>query len=66
MRVFTFLKSLVWEYRAHRDDQSAFTFLISKYMGYGRYNSRQVFLNNYVGAYWRQVGKFINENFVTF
>jgi hypothetical protein len=42
--------------RAHRDDQSAFTFLIAKYFGYGGHSIQQVYLDDYVGAYWRQRG----------
>jgi len=42
-------------YRAHRDDQSAFSFVIAKYFGYGGRTSQKVYLDGYVGTFWRQV-----------
>jgi hypothetical protein len=40
--------------RAHRDDQSAFTFLIAKYFGYGTTSIRRVFLEAYTWVQHRQ------------
>lgn len=41
-------------FKAHRDDQSAFTFLLARYFGYNRKCIQRVHLNAYVNAYWRQ------------
>lgn len=39
--------------RGHRDDQSAFTFLIDSHFGRGTNNTQQVFLNDYVRPMWK-------------
>jgi hypothetical protein len=38
----------------NRDDQSAFTFLINEYFSHGSTDRRQLYLNSYVGSFWRQ------------
>ena len=43
-------------HRAHRDDQSAFSFLIAKYFGYGVKTTQQAHLDSYVHTLWRQRG----------
>ena len=40
--------------RGHRDDQSAFTFLIAKYFDFGINSKRKVFLNDYSEVFRRQ------------
>ena len=40
-------------FRTHRDDQSAFTFLVDTLFGRNQASMRKVFLNSYVRAYWR-------------
>ena len=40
-------------FRTHRDDQSAFTFLIDTLFGRNGASIRKVHLNSYVRAYWR-------------
>ena len=40
-------------FRTHRDDQSAFNFLLDKYFGRNADSIRQVHLNSYARAYWR-------------
>ncbi len=40
-------------FRAHRDDQSAFVFLIDKLFGRNGKSLRQVMLYHYAKAYWR-------------
>lgn len=44
-------------FRAHRDDQSAFTFLIAKYFNYSKHSSRRVFLDPYTWVYHQQQGQ---------
>jgi len=39
--------------KTHRDDQSAFTFLVDRLFGRGKMSLRHKFLNDYVYAYWR-------------
>ena len=41
--------------RAHRDDQSAFTFLIAKYFNYGASSIRTVFLEQFTWVLHRQL-----------
>ena len=40
-------------YKCHRDDQSAFTFLVDRLFKRNAFSQRRVYLNNYMRANWR-------------